>query len=127
MKYIHTSDAPAAIGPYSQGVVTGNLLYTAGQIALTSEGKLIDETIEAETRQIMANLQAILSAAGCDFSNVVHSKIYITDNSLFSKVNEVYAEYFSPDQKPARECVVAAPPLPGAHVEISMVAEILLT
>jgi 2-iminobutanoate/2-iminopropanoate deaminase len=123
MKYITTPDAPAAVGPYSQGVITGNLLYTAGQIALTPAGKLANETIEAETHQIMANLQAILAAAGCDFSNVVQTRVYITSKELFPLVNEVYAQYFPVDSQPARECVVASPPVAGAHVEISMIAE----
>jgi 2-iminobutanoate/2-iminopropanoate deaminase len=100
-------------------------LYTAGQVALTPAGELVNDSIETETHQVMANLRAILATAGCDFSNVVHTKIYIADSGLFARVNEVYATYFSSDQKPARECVVAAPPLPGARVEISMIAELV--
>jgi 2-iminobutanoate/2-iminopropanoate deaminase len=124
MKYISTSDAPAAVGPYSQGVIAGNFLYTAGQIALTPQGSLANQTIEDETRQVMANLTAILAAGGCRLSDVVHVRIYITAKELFPQVNKIYAEYFSDDARPARECVVASPPVDGAHVEISMIAEL---
>lgn len=124
MRRIHTPEAPAAVGPYSQGVVTGTLLYTAGQVALTPEGELVNSTIEDETHQVMTNLSAILKAAGCRFANVVYTRIYITDRTLFSRVNKAYAHYFSEGKEPARECVVAAPPLDSAHVEISMIAEI---
>lgn len=124
MKRIRTPEAPAAVGPYSQGVIMGDLLYTAGQIALTPEGQLANESIEQETRQIMANLQAILGAARCKFADVGFARIYITERELFPQVNTVYAEYFPEDETPARECVVAQPPLEGAHVEISMIAEL---
>lgn len=123
MKQINTLNAPAAIGPYSQGIATGNVVYTAGQIALTPEGKLANGSIEQETHQVMANLQAILTAANCQFSDVVFSRIYITRQEIFKQVNAVYAEYFPAGNLPARECVVAQPPLDGAHVEISMIAE----
>jgi 2-iminobutanoate/2-iminopropanoate deaminase len=124
MRRINTTEAPAAVGPYSQGIVTGNLLYTAGQIALTAEGQLIKGSIEEETHQVMTNLKAILGAAGCRFANVVQTRVYITDMELFPRVNEVYAQYFPKDEVPVRECVVAAPPLEGAHVEMSMIAEV---
>lgn len=124
MKRIHTTDAPAAIGPYSQGTIANGLVYTAGQIALTPEGKLRNGSVEEETRQIMANLEAILAAAGCRFNDVVFTRIYITNRELFSQVNTVYANYFPEGETPARECVVAAPPLEGAHVEISMIAQL---
>lgn len=127
MKRIETKEAPAAVGPYSQGVVMGDMLYTAGQIALTPEGSLANESIEQETHQIMANLQAILGAAGCQFANVGFTRIYIAEQEFFPRVNTVYAEYFPEGETPARECVVAQPPLQGAHVEISMIAEIPAT
>lgn len=123
MKQIRTPNAPAAIGPYSQGIATGNVVYTAGQIALTPEGQLANQSIEQETHQIMANLQAILTAANCQFSDVVFTRIYIAGQELFKQVNTIYAEYFPAGNMPARECVVARPPLDGAHVEISMIAE----
>lgn len=124
MQHISTPDAPAAVGPYSQGAITGNLLYTAGQIALTAEGKLQNESIEKETHQVMANLSAILNAAGCHFTDVVHTRIYITDKSIFGQVNELYGHYFTAGKEPSRECVIAMPPLEGAHIEISMIAEV---
>jgi len=127
MKRINTPEAPAAVGAYSQATVSDNLVFTAGQIALTTSGKLQNSSIEEETRQIMANLQAILKAAGCSFANVVQARIYITERDFFPRVNAVYSEYFSEDETPARECVVAAPPLEGAYVEISMIAELSST
>lgn len=122
MRRIQTTAAPAAAGPYSQGIIAGGLLYTAGQIALTTDDKLANATIETEVRQIMANLQAILEAGGCTFANVVHARIYIADRALFGEVNAIYASYFADTIKPARECVVAQPPLEGANVEISLIA-----
>jgi len=124
MKRISTPEAPAAVGPYSQATITGNLVITAGQIALTPEGELRNGSIEEETHQIMANLQAILNAAGCRLADVLQTRVYITEKELFPRVNTVYAEYFQEGETPARECVVAAPPLEGAHVEISMMAEL---
>lgn len=121
--YIHTPDAPGAVGAYSQGVVSRGLLFTAGQVALRPEGGLANSSVEGETHQVMANLRAILGAAGCSFVDVVQTRIYITDQELFPRVNTAYAEYFTEGQEPVRECVVAAPPLEGAHVEMSMIAE----
>lgn len=123
MKLIKTGEAPAAVGPYSQGTTEGSFLFTAGQIALTPTGELITESIEAEVHQIMNNLQAILSAAECHFANVVKTVIYITDLESYGTVNAVYGEYFPEGEYPARECVgVAFLPLPDARVEISMIA-----
>lgn len=123
MKRIRTGEAPAAVGPYSQGVIEEGFLFTAGQVALTPEGELITESIEAETRQIMSNLQAILGAAGCHFANVVKTTTYITEPEAYKTVNAVYGEYFPEGEYPARECVgVAFLPLPDARVEISMIA-----
>ena len=120
---IDTSDAPAAVSAYSQGVVANNFLFTAGQVALRPDGGLANGSIEEETRQVMANLQAILEAAGCSFADVVQARVYITDRAFFAAVNTVYAEYFTAGEEPVRECVIAAPPIKGTHVEISMVAE----
>jgi 2-iminobutanoate/2-iminopropanoate deaminase len=117
-----TSEAPAAVGKYSQGVVVGNFLFTSGQIALIAgEGKTLDNsTVAAETHRVMQNLSAILGAVGCKFADVYRSRIYIADMDMFSEVNAVYGTYFEEGEEPVRECVVAQPPLPGAHVEISM-------
>jgi 2-iminobutanoate/2-iminopropanoate deaminase len=122
-RIITTKEAPAAVGPYSQAVVAGGFVYVSGQIALTSEGKLIESTVEEETIQIMRNLEAILKAAGADFSNVVKANIYLTDISTFSKVNQTYSKFLQ-EPYPARECVgVQSLPL-GARVEVSMIAAV---
>ena len=118
---VETTGAPKVTGPFSQAIVDGNFIYTSGQIYLTTEGKLLEGTIEEQTHQIMKNLKAILEAAGINFSNVVKTTIYVTDMGVYGKINEVYGTYFS-DPFPAREVVcVQALPL-GANVEISMVA-----
>lgn len=118
---VATTNAPKATGPFSQAVVDGNLIFTSGSIYLTTEGKLLEGTIEEQIHQIMKNLQAILKEAGADFSNVVKTTIYVTDMSIYGKVNEVYGTYMS-DPFPARE-VVCVKELPlGAKIEISMVA-----
>jgi 2-iminobutanoate/2-iminopropanoate deaminase len=123
MKRIATGEAPAAVGPYSQGTVEGDFLFTAGQVALTPEGELVRGSIEDETHQVMRNLEAILGAAGCRFANVVKTTIYITDPDSYRPVNGVYGSYFPDGEYPARECVgVPFLPLPDARVEISMTA-----
>lgn len=118
---IHTDKAPKATGPFSQAVVDGNLVFTSGQIYLTTEGKLLEGTLDEQIHQIMKNLQAILDATGVSFQNVVKTTIYVTDMSIYGKVNEVYGTYFS-EPYPARE-VICVKDLPlKATVEISMVA-----
>jgi len=118
---IKTTKAPKAVGPYSQAIISGNLVFTSGQIHLTPEGKLLEGTIEDQTHQVMKNLQAVLEAAGLGFKDVIKTTIYVTDIAVYGKINEVYGSYFS-DPFPTRETVqVAALPL-GAKVEISMVA-----
>lgn len=118
---IETTKAPKAVGPYSQAITDGNLVFTSGQIHLTPEGKLLEGTIEEQTHQVMKNLQAVLEAAGVSFKEVVKTTIYVTDMAVYGKINEVYGSYFS-EPFPARETVqVAALPL-GAKVEISLVA-----
>jgi len=118
---VATVKAPAATGPFSQAVTDRNLIFTSGSIYLTAEGKLLKGTTEEQIHQIMKNLQAILKEAGADFSSVVKTTIYVTDMSIYGKVNEVYGSYMS-DPFPARE-VVCVKELPlGAKVEISMVA-----
>jgi 2-iminobutanoate/2-iminopropanoate deaminase len=119
---VSTENAPAAIGPYSQAVRVGELIYTAGQIALIPEtGKLIEGDIDAQTRQVMENLAAVLQAAGSSLTQVVKTTIFVTDINDFAKVNQVYGSFFQ-DNPPARSTVqVAALPL-GANVEIEVVA-----
>ncbi len=118
---IETPKAPKAAGPYSQAIVAGKMIFTSGQVHLTPEGKLLEGTIEEKTHQVMKNLQAVLTSAGATFADVVKTTIYVTDMSIYSKLNEVYGSYMS-DPYPARETIcVKALPL-GAAVEISMIA-----
>lgn len=119
---VETSNAPTPVaGPYSQAIIANGFVFTQGSIYLTTEGKLLDGTIEEQIHQIMKNLQAILEAAGTSFSAVVKSTIYLTDMSLYGTVNAVYGSYFS-DPYPAREAVCVKELPLGAKVEISMVA-----
>ena len=122
MKHIiETSNAPAPIGPYSQAVRYGDMLFLSGQIALdpsTGALKLVD--IDTETHQVMKNIQAVLSEAGADFSNVIKTSIFLSDMSLFPAVNEVYASYFQEDF-PARETVAVKELPKSVNVEISMI------
>jgi 2-iminobutanoate/2-iminopropanoate deaminase len=119
---IATSHAPAAIGPYSQAVQIGDLIYTAGQIPLVpATGKLIEGGIEEQTRQVMQNLSQILEAAGSSLAYVVKTTIFVTNLGDFAALNKVYSSFFA-DAPPARSTVqVAALPL-GANVEIEAVA-----
>ena len=93
-KIIFTENAPAPIGPYNQAVLTGNTLYTSGQIAINpATGELVTVTIEAETEQVMQNMRAVLEAAGMTFENVIKSTIFITDMNDFGKINTAYGSY----------------------------------
>ena len=119
---IQTDQAPAAVGPYSQAIRTGNMVFTAGQIPLDpATMKLIDGDIQTQTKQVMNNLSKVLDAAGTDFGNVVKTTIFLQRMSDFPAVNEVYAEYFT-DLPPARSTVAVAELPLGAEVEIEMVA-----
>jgi 2-iminobutanoate/2-iminopropanoate deaminase len=119
---IKTDQAPAAVGPYSQAVRIGNLVYTAGQIPLDpATGKLVEGTIEAQTRRVLENLKAVLEAAGSSLTNVVKTTVFLQDMGDFGAMNGVYAQFFGASP-PARSAVeVAALPL-GAEVEIEAVA-----
>ena len=121
-KVIHTEKAPKAVGPYSQAISTGNLLFTAGQVAIDpATGKLVEGGIQEQTRQVLENLKAILTAASTDFSKVVKSTVFLQDIKNFADFNRVYAEYF-PSEPPARSTFeVGALPL-GAMVEIELIA-----
>ena len=122
-KIIFTDKAPAPIGPYNQAVLSGNTLYTSGQIALHPEtGELIISDIETETKQVMENMKAVLEAAGMTFDNVVKSTIFIIDMDDFTKINGVYGSYFSEESAPARETVQVARLPKNVNVEISMIA-----
>lgn len=119
---IHTPDAPAAIGPYSQAVRAGNLLFLSGQIPLDpNTGKMIEGGIAAQTRQVMLNLQAVLQAAGVSTDAVVKTTIYLTDMGDFQAVNEIYSQYFNAPF-PARATVQVTDLPRGAQVEIDAIA-----
>lgn len=119
---IYTPDAPKAIGPYSQAVKIGNTMYCSGQIALDPEtGQLVIENIEAETRQVLKNLGAVLKSGGMDYNNVARATVYMTDIENYKRINAVYSEFFS-ESKPARAAVQVANLPAGANVEISCIA-----
>ena len=122
-KAINTNKAPLPVGPYNQAVMVKNTLYISGQVALNpNSNELIQGSIDEESNQIMKNIESILKEAGLDFKNVVRSKIYLTDMSNFSKVNEVYGSYFEKGHEPARTTIeVSGLPL-GVDVEIDMIA-----
>ncbi|MDP9729745.1 RidA family protein [Alicyclobacillus tolerans] len=121
MKMIATEKAPAAIGPYSQAVQLGNVLYTSGQIPLTPAGEMVTGGIEEQTKQVLDNLDAVLHAAGMTRQNVVKTTIFLTDLAHFQTVNSLYAQYFG-DHRPARSTVQVAALPRGAQVEIELVA-----
>lgn len=123
-KIIRTGNAPAPIGPYNQAVRAGNMLFVSGQIALDpKDGSLYQGgDIKVETEKVMQNLQAILSEAGMDFSQVVKSSIFLMDMGRFAEVNEVYGRYFDEATAPARETVQVAGLPRGVQVEISVIA-----
>lgn len=122
-KIIFTDKAPAPIGPYNQAVLTGNTLYTSGQIAINpATGELVLDTIELETKQVMQNMKAVLEATGMTFENVVKSTIFISNMNDFGSINSVYGSYFNEKTAPARETVQVACLPKNVNVEISMIA-----
>lgn len=121
-KIINTPNAPAPIGPYNQAVMTGDMIFISGQVALVpGTGELANADLTEETHQVMKNLQAILTEAGLDFSHVVKTTIFLSDMSLFAAVNEIYGSYFTSDY-PARETVAVKGLPKNVNVEISMIA-----
>ena len=124
-KIITTTKAPVPIGPYNQAVLSGNTLYTSGQIALNPEtGELVLDDIKNETTQVMENMKAVLEAANMTFENVVKTSIFIIDMNNFAAINEVYGSYFNNATAPARETVEVARLPKDVNVEISMIAVI---
>ncbi|TCK69241.1 2-iminobutanoate/2-iminopropanoate deaminase [Winogradskyella wandonensis] len=122
-KIINTTHAPAPIGPYNQAVLSGNTLYTSGQIALHPETmELVLDDIKTETKQVMENMKAVLKAADMTFENVIKTSIFISDMNNFSQINEVYGSYFDEATAPARETVEVANLPKFVNVEISMIA-----
>ncbi|NQV51970.1 MAG: RidA family protein [Flavobacteriales bacterium] len=121
-KIIESKEAPAPIGPYSQAVMYGDMLYISGQIAINAAtGEMDNASIEAETERVMHNLEAILKKAGMDFSNVLKCSIFLSDMGDFSTVNEVYGKYFT-SEPPARETVAVRTLPKNVNVEISCIA-----
>lgn len=122
MDYVATEGAPKAIGPYSQAVKANGLVYTSGQIALDpASGELVTESFEAQVHRVFGNLEAVLRAAGSDFSRVLKATVYVTDLSNFGTLNTIYAQYFG-DHKPARTTVQVSALPKGGAVEIDLVA-----
>ena len=126
---INTSSAPAPIGPYSQAILCGNMLFISGQICFNpATGELKNKDVQEETHQVMHNLRSILAEAGMDFGNVVKTSIFITDMNRFSEINAVYGKYFEGNQPegksgfPARETVQVSALPKFVNVEISMIA-----
>lgn len=119
---ISTTDVPAAIGPYAQANLINGVLYISGQIPLNPQTGELVKGVDAETHQVMKNLEAVLKAAGMTFSNVVKSTIFLKDMKDFSIVNEIYASYLDPHQLPARETVQVSELPKQVNVEISMIA-----
>ncbi len=121
MKIITTTDAPTAIGPYSQAVEAHGFLYLSGQIPLNpTTGTLEGTDIETQTRQVMTNISAVLRASGRDFSHVVKTTCFLKNMSDFGAFNTIYAEYFT--SRPARSCVAVAELPKGALVEVEVIA-----
>lgn len=123
MKKISTNNAPAAIGPYSQAVVVGKLLYTSGQIAIDpAVGDIVATDVRGQTEQVMKNLGAVLEAAGTTYEKVVKTTCFLADIADFAVFNEVYGKYMT--EKPARSCVAAKALPKGALVEVEVIAEL---
>jgi 2-iminobutanoate/2-iminopropanoate deaminase len=124
IKVINTDKAPQAIGPYSQAIMVGNMVYTSGQIPLKPEnGELVTENIEAQTRQVLDNLKAVLEGAGTSLKNVVKTTVFIKDMGDFAVINRIYGEYFTVPH-PARSCVEVARLPRDVKVEIEAIAVI---
>jgi len=121
MRTVSTNQAPAAIGPYSQGIVVNNLFYSSVQIPLTPEGMMVEGDVQAQTYQVFRNLQAVLKEAGASLESVVKATVFIKNMDDFGAINEVYGEYFS-SHKPARSCVEVAKLPKDALVEIEVIA-----
>ena len=122
-KMVHTDTAPAAIGPYSQAVVSGSLVFTSGQIAINPASGEVEATdIVGQTEQVMKNLGEVLKAAGSDYTKAVKTTCFLKDMADFAAFNEIYGKYFV--GKPARSCVAAAALPKGVLVEVEVIAEV---
>lgn len=122
-KIIKTKNAPAPIGPYNQAVLSGNMLFISGQIAINPKTSELEiQNLEEETTLVMENLKAILAEAGMTFENVIKTSIFISDMNNFAKINQVYGNYFNADTAPARETVEVSNLPKFVNVEISAIA-----
>ncbi|MFZ0446179.1 MAG: RidA family protein [Bacillus sp. (in: firmicutes)] len=121
MQVVSTKEAPAAIGPYSQGIIVNNVFYSSGQIPLTAEGEMVNGDVQEQTHQVFKNVQAVLKEAGASLESVIKTTVFIKDMNDFGKVNEIYGEYFH-THKPARSCVEVARLPKDALVEIEVIA-----
>jgi 2-iminobutanoate/2-iminopropanoate deaminase len=122
MDFIHSDDAPKAIGPYSQAIKAGNVIYTSGQVSLDPKsGELVTGDFSAQARRVFDNLRAVLEAGGAEFRNVTKATVYLTDLANFGTLNSIYAEVFG-DHKPARTTVQVAGLPKGAQLEIDLIA-----
>ena len=123
MKKIHTEKAPAAVGPYSQAVISGGMLYTSGQIAINPATNTIEAvTIQEQTEQIMQNLKAVLEASGSSFEKAVKTTCFLADMNDFAAFNEIYGRYFT--SLPARSCVAVKTLPKNVLVEVEVIAEV---
>ena len=121
MKVISTEKAPAAIGPYSQGIIAGDFFFASGQISIIPEtGEIAEATIEAQTEQVMKNIGNLLAAAGADYSKVVKTSCFLADMGDFGAFNEIYAKYFT--SKPARSCVAVKTLPKNVLCEVEVIA-----
>ena len=119
---VSTENAPGAIGPYSQAIRTGSLLFCSGQVPLDpASGELVKEDVTGQTRRCLENLSAVCEAAGASLSQAVRCTVYLTDMGDFARVNEVYGQFFVGDEPPARVAVAAAALPKGADVEIDAI------
>ncbi|MGG4490362.1 RidA family protein [Metabacillus idriensis] len=123
MRKVDTKKAPAAIGPYCQGMIIDRLFFSSGQIPLTAEGDMVNGSIEEQTHQVFSNLKAVLEEAGASLQTVVKATVFLKDMNTFAAFNAVYGEYFS-DHKPARSCVEVARLPKDAMVEIEVIASV---
>lgn len=121
MKTVSTNKAPAAIGPYAQGIIVNNMFYSSGQIPLTAAGELVEGDIKEQTNQVFENLKAVLAAAGSSLDQVVKTTVFMKDMNDFAEMNEVYASHFG-DHKPARSAVEVARLPKDVKVEIEVIA-----
>ena len=123
LKYVETKNAPAAIGPYSQGIILNGIAFFSGQIPLSPEtGEVVGTTIEEQTEQVMKNIQALLESQGAEFTDVVKTTCFLADMADFAAFNEVYAKYFT--GKPARSCVAVKALPKGVLCEVETIAAV---